>query len=98
MPITDRTKELADDAGQGKVLIKQTALVRAERLLQQVGAGQDVVPIGVHHFLVGGVAYLMSKQGPMPPAAVSAFVRDNRELFKRLVSAALVDDEPVEDD
>jgi hypothetical protein len=80
-----RTIEVADDQNQGNVMVPSAVLKQIEKLVESMGMGESTMPITMHHFLVGGLAYLASAPvSKMKTNEIKALVSKNKAAIRTL--------------
>lgn len=80
-----RTIEVADDQEQGNVVVPTAVLKEMEQLTATLGLGETTMPLVMHHFLVGGLAYLKSAPiSKLKTSEVKAFVSKNKAAIRML--------------
>jgi hypothetical protein len=78
--------ETADDDTQKQVIIKKQPLKKIEQSLEVLGFKEaDLNPV-VHHFLVGGLAYLNAAPvSGMTLVQTINFIRNNKQIFAMFI-------------
>lgn len=83
-----RVLEVADDQEQGRVTISHNILEQIEKLVDTMGMGESTMPLVMHHFLVGGLAYLAAAPvSKMRGNELKSLVTKNKAAIRMLAKS-----------
>lgn len=83
----------ADDEKLGNVIVSQVHLAKAEKLLNGGGLGESTMSPTAHHFLCGGVAYLLSHpKAPLTDKEMVQYIKKNKSALRAVAKSVNVNE------